>query len=456
VVYASSSSALATGSALTFDGTTLANSIGGGTGFRLTASSGTSSIRQQFVSTGGTFSVGLDSSTGSIFTAAYAGIIWHDGNYPLVFGVNNAEALRLTSSSLYTASGINVGIGTSSPTAKLQIGDSTVATANRLVFGKAVASSESFLPAIGQQSFDGNGNDLALAATSTSGVVRFYTGASTNSGEIGTGSNTEKMRLDTSGRLNIGATSNNYGAVLELTTSNGLVSYHNSTATNGAYSSWFNSGLGNGYIGAAAQIASGSASDFAIRAQNALVFTSGGGSERARIDSSGNLLVGTTDSSATSGVGTKLISNGQYYGVMSGSTNADTTFQLYSTGAGAYRFYVGLGGTVYATSTTISAISDIRFKENVRDLDVGLNAVMALKPRLYDWKEGKGANIKNARGFIAQEFEEVFPDLIDEWKDPAPEGEEPYKSVRQDLIPVLVKAIQELKAEFDAYKASHP
>jgi hypothetical protein len=98
---------------------------------------------------------------------------------------------------------------------------------------------------------------------------------------------------------------------------------------------------------------------------------------------------------------------------------------------------------VHATNTTISALSDIRFKENVRNLDVGLNAVMLLKPRLYDWKEGKGANIKNARGFIAQEFETVFPDLIDTWKDPAPEGEEPYKSVRQDLIPVLVKAIQE-------------
>jgi hypothetical protein len=43
--------------------------------------------------------------------------------------------------------------------------------------------------------------------------------------------------------------------------------------------------------------------------------------------------------------------------------------------------------------------------------------------------------------------------MIDEWKDEAPEGEEPYKSVRADLIPVLVKAIQELKADLDATKA---
>ena len=95
-------------------------------------------------------------------------------------------------------------------------------------------------------------------------------------------------------------------------------------------------------------------------------------------------------------------------------------------------------------------------KENIRDLDDGLNVVMALKPRKFDWKEGKGQNIKNARGFIAQEFEQVLPDMVEEWRDPAPEGEEPYKAVNANLIPTLVKAIQELKAEFDAYKATHP
>ena len=138
------------------------------------------------------------------------------------------------------------------------------------------------------------------------------------------------------------------------------------------------------------------------------------------------------------------------------STNSFTGFSIYSTGAAANRFYVGYGGTVYATSTTIAGISDQRLKENIRDLDEGLDTVMALKPRKFDWKEGKGADIKNARGFIAQEFETVFPDMIEEWLDPAPEGEEPYKAVNANLIPTLVKAIQELKAEFDAYKASHP
>ena len=201
----------------------------------------------------------------------------------------------------------------------------------------------------------------------------------------------------------------------------------------------------NGYIGAHAldngglYINSNQANqDLRFRTQN---------TDRATIDSSGNLLVGTADSGQTTGAGVKIRpSAASLSSVNPDSTNSTNTFHMYSTGAAAYRFYVGWGGTISATSATISAISDQRLKENIQDLDVGLNAVMALKPRKFDWKAGKGKDIKGDRGFIAQELEQVFPDLVDEWADPAPEGEEPYKSVRQDLIPVLVKAIQEQQA----------
>ena len=169
--------------------------------------------------------------------------------------------------------------------------------------------------------------------------------------------------------------------------------------------------------------------------------------ERMRIDSSGNLLVGSTTSSLTSGDGFVFTPDANVAGAKTGyATDTQTCWNMYSSGAAAYRFYVGWGGTVFATNTTISAISDQRLKENIQDLDAGLDKIMALKPRQFDWKEGKGKNVKGDRGFIAQEFEQVFPDLIDEWKDPAPEGEDPYKSVRADLIPVLVKAIQEQQA----------
>ena len=174
------------------------------------------------------------------------------------------------------------------------------------------------------------------------------------------------------------------------------------------------------------------------------------------LDASGNLLVGTTTATVNNN-GYRVVNDGNTNSARlelgsASSTNSNIGLSMYSTGAAAYRFYVGWGGTVFATNTTISAISDQRLKENIQDIDVGLGAILALKPRKFDWKAGKGKDIKGDRGFIAQEFEQVFPNLIDEWKDEAPEGEAPYKSVRQDLIPVLVKAIQELAAEVNALK----
>jgi hypothetical protein len=185
-------------------------------------------------------------------------------------------------------------------------------------------------------------------------------------------------------------------------------------------------------------------------AGNAITWT-----QAMTLDASGNLLVATTNSAENAGVGFKLLTSGQVACITTANTtNAQmTTYELYSTGAGTFRFYVGAGGTIYATSTTITAISDQRLKENIRDLDEGLATVMALKPRKFDWKDGKGADIKNARGFIAQEFEQVLPDMIEEWRDPAPEGEEPYKAINANLIPTLVKAIQEQQTIIEQLKA---
>jgi hypothetical protein len=256
------------------------------------------------------------------------------------------------------------------------------------------------------------------------GVHQWFTAPSGTAGNAI--SFTQAMTLDASGNLGVGTTSpaaklhvSGADAIYRLTDTNGGVSFWGSDAT-GTYWRSFTT--------------------------DTFRWLRADGSESARIDSSGNLLVGTTSTNETSGTGGRFGADGYVRSTRAGSTGAASTLDVYSTGASAFRFYVDMAGTVFATSTTISAISDQRLKENVQDLDVGLNAVMALKPRKFDWKSGKGKDIKGDRGFIAQEFEQVFPDLIDEWKDPAPEGEEAYKSVRQDLIPVLVKAIQEQQA----------
>ena len=190
----------------------------------------------------------------------------------------------------------NLGIGTSSPTAKLQIGDATVATSNRIVFGKAIASSESFLPAIGQQSSSGAGNDLALAVTSTSGVVRFYTGASTNSGEIGTGSNTEKMRLDSSGNLGLGVTPSAWSTVTALQIKNASVYGYSTSEAGVNQNAYYGSGNWR-YISAVAATAyrqisgahSWHISSGTPVADGTISFT-----QAMTLDASGNLLVGAT------------------------------------------------------------------------------------------------------------------------------------------------------------------
>jgi hypothetical protein len=256
--------------------------------------------------------------------------------------------------------------------------------------------------------------NLASRYNQNAGVHSWFTAASGTAGNAI--SFTQAMTLDASGNLGIGTTSP--GFRLDV---NGVGNFQGVRV--GANGDTINGSLG-------------------------LLAFQTSGTERARITSGGAFLVGTTNTNETQTNGFIVLGStlGYVATSMSASTNSTSTYHVFSTGANAYRFYVGLGGTVYATSTTISAISDQRLKENVQDLDAGLDKIMALKPRKFDWKAGKGKDIKGDRGWIAQEFEQVFPDLIDEWKDPAPEGEEPYKSVRADLIPVLVKAIQEQQA----------
>ena len=282
--------------------------------------------------------------------------------------------------------------------------------------------------------------------TGAGGSIIFQTAPA---GSSGTSQNAlvTALVIDSSGNLGLGVTPSawvNYKAV-QISGGNSLAGYQSSIVQ-----------LGQNYYydGAERYYATGvAAAKYLLWNGSHIWYNASSGTANAlmawtqamTLDTSGNLLVAKTAQSATT-VGFEVRPTGGFTSTMSASADATSTSEVYSTGAAAYRFYVGLGGTVYATNTTISAISDQRLKENIRDLDVGLNAILALKPRTFDWKAGKGKDKKDDRGFIAQEFEQVFPDLIDEWKDPAPEGEAPYKAVRQDLIPVLVKAIQEQQA----------
>ena len=164
------------------------------------------------------------------------------------------------------------------------------------------------------------------------------------------------------------------------------------------------------------------------------------------LDASGNLLVGKTSSSDTT-VGLNVYSSGAVTSTLASASSANTSYATYSTGAGAYRFYVDMAGTIHATSTSITAISDISLKENIRPLETGLSEILALKPRRFDWKNGDGSGVA---GFIAQEVIDVLPDLVRDYKYNDTETKKALKM--GDMIPTLVKAIQELSAELNELK----
>jgi len=365
-----------------------------------------------------------DAVTVSLTLPSTGGTLQTSGSGYTTNGVAYATSTSvLATGSALTWSGTKLTINGSTGTTALQVG-LTNATNNPYL---AISQSES-----GSYSkIDANGTTIAACN------LVFATAGS------------EAMRLTSAGYLGIGTSSP--AQILHVSTTTPVVRIDATAAYNASptgilsFVGTYNSGGGlDGFANITAAKSNATSGDGSAYLAFSTNTSTGNMQEKMRIDSSGNLLVACTTSGETSSTGFRVLSNGQVASTESASTNASFSYLLYSTGASAYRFYVGLGGTVYATSTTITAISDQRLKENIRDLDEGLATVLALKPRKFDWKEGKGANIKNARGFIAQEFETVLPDMIEEWRDPAPQGEEPYKAINANLIPTLVKAIQEL------------
>jgi len=119
-------------------------------------------------------------------------------------------------------------------------------------------------------------------------------------------------------------------------------------------------------------------------------------------------------------------------------------------------------GNVQNLNNSYGAISDSKLKENIVDATSKLDQLCQVRVVNYNLKGDKSK--AKLLGVVAQELETVFPGLVDENKDIEFDDANneidlgtTTKSVKYSVfVPMLIKAIQELKQEFDAYKAAHP
>ena len=605
VVYASSSSALATGSALTFDGSTLVSkgttngnivSVGGSGG----SHTGYSQF-QGYTGNGDSSNINyalVGNKTGS----PYLGIPNNGVGLDLVYGTSfsfcfqETEALRLTSTSLYTASGINVGIGTSSPLDKLDVVSASATYRNRIrnsganeatllfqnsstgtatndglylgilgsmdaylwnyennpiIFGtnntqRMVLDSAGNLglgvtpsawdttpykafqigSGVGSASVIGrndnvNGGGLALNAyysstgykyigssyaslyIQSSGSHLWYTAASGTAGNAI--SFTQAMTLDASGNLLVGATSTIYGSRLTVSynavTTNGPIIVDSrafginrggAQYLGGQYNTAGNYRAFGGIVGLKENATDGNSAGY-------LGFYTNGNAadpaERARIDSSGNVGIGTSSPSqklsVKAGNGDQAVFDnaGERYtqvnwsnsGALKGAIWADNTnslFEMYGhTGIGlsfytnalerarisaAGGFSVGTtadpgAGAIYATGNITAYYSDARLKTVSGKIENALDKVAKLSGVYYtnnDVAKSFGYDSDEVQvGVLAQEVEAVMPEIVkaapfDLDENNNSKSGEHYKTVQYEkLVPLLIEAINELQAK---------
>jgi hypothetical protein len=199
---------------------------------------------------------------------------------------------------------------------------------------------------------------------------------------------------------------------------------------------------------------------------NYLTFTTNN-TERARIESSGNLLVGTTSNIGSSPMiaaqqsatnlacfGANASSSSFAYNILdlttaTASGSGFTFIKCRVSSYGTTVFQVLGNGTAQNATGSYTTTSDIKLKENVVDAKPQLDKLMRTRIVNYNLIDDDLKQI----GWVAQELETVFPNMVFETPDKNLQGEDlgtTTKGVKLTVfIPILVKAIQELKALVD-------
>ena len=160
--------------------------------------------------------------------------------------------------------------------------------------------------------------------------------------------------------------------------------------------------------------------------------------ERARIDSSGNLLIGKT----ATGVGTTGFAAKDYIEVTRDGNPVAYITRL-NTDGDAVQFRRSSGSAVGSISVTTTATayntsSDQRLKENIQNADSASTLIDSLQVRKFDWKSNGS---QQRYGFVAQELVAVAPEAVYQPADP----DEMMAVDYSKLVPMLVKELQSLR-----------